>query len=50
MDGVALRLPIAGKQIKLFKKREDQSTNFVNEDDINIAGEGDVHWCMLEDV
>ena len=49
MDGVALKLPIAGKRIKLFKKREDQSANFLNEDNIHEAEEGDVRWRMLED-
>ena len=42
MDGAALRLSIPGKRIKLFKKKEDQSTNFLNEDNIHEAKEGDV--------
>ena len=37
MDGVSLKLPIAGKRIKLFKRREDQSTNFLNEDNVHEA-------------
>ena len=49
MDGAALKLPIAGKRIKLFKKREDQSANFLNEDNIHEAEEGDVRWRMPED-
>ena len=49
MDGVALKLPIAGKRIKLFQKREDQSANFLNEDNIHEAKEGDVRGCMPED-
>ena len=49
MDEAALKLPIGGKRIKLFKKREDQSANFLNEDNIHEAEEGDVRWRMPED-
>ena len=49
MDGAPLKLPIARKRIKLFKKREDQSANFLNEDNIHEAVEGDVRWRMPED-
>ena len=48
MNGVAFRLPVVGKWIKLFKKREDQSANFLNEDGIHEAEEGDVCWRMPE--
>ena len=49
MDGVTLKLPIVRKRIKLFKRRENQSANFLNEDDIHEVEEGGIRWCMPKD-